>query len=48
MIDTPTIAFAEAVGPSLSVGGVFVADAVDKIWSFAVVGKYRTEFCSMF
>jgi hypothetical protein len=29
-------------------GGLFVAEAVDKIWSFAVVDMYMTEFCFMF
>jgi hypothetical protein len=29
-------------------GGVFVAEAMDKMWQFAVVGKYMTEFCFMF
>jgi hypothetical protein len=33
------IAFVEAVG-----GGVFDAEAVDKIWAFTVVSKFMTEF----
>jgi hypothetical protein len=28
--------------------GVFVAEAVDKKWPFAVVGKFLTEICFMF
>jgi hypothetical protein len=29
-------------------GGVFVAEAMDKMYPFAVVGKYMNEFCFMF